>query len=146
MREKMSCSHQGVQKFQNIQKLLVSDLFPIILACLNIKKAQESLGSCDELYSPSNSSLNVLLTMTIDGTVVMDQMAYSLLEPLIAAQISHLLPGSYALDASKYLHKICQLMRSLFKPCSIRGYHVFANNQNIVWFNISAEILPIKVA
>ena len=110
------------------------------------KQARESLVSCDEQYSSSNSSLNALLILTIDVTVVMDQVAYSLLEPLIAAQMSYLLPGSYALDASKYLHKICQLMRSLFKPCSIRGYHVFANNQNIVWFNISAEILPIKVA
>ena len=89
------------------------------------EQAQESLGSCEELHSPSNSSLNALLILTIDGTVVMDQVAYSLLEPLIAAQMSYLLPGSYALDASKYLHKICQLMRSLFKPCLIRGYHVF---------------------
>ena len=71
-----------------------------------IKQAQESLGSCDELYSPSNSLLNV-----------MDRVAYSLLEPLIAAQMSYLLTWFRCFERKQAFAK-----------------------------KISAEILPFKVA
>ena len=70
------------------------------------QQAQKSLGSCDELYSPSKSSLNV-----------MDRGAYSLLEPLIAVQMSYLLTW----------------------------FRCFEHKQAFTQ-NISAEFLPIKAA